>query len=159
LTDIRSLPMTSRQFTSLFSNIAKEHGWIAVDGGWTYPRQSADECVTAVSLQKASHEAKWYVNIGVHVDGVYGRALDCDAQVSKTQPHVFRREPKDLQASCDLTTGANSEERTNGLRTLFDFLDMFAGKARTRRGLLELEQEGMVCFVPTVRREIERLVS
>lgn len=149
--------MTGRQFREFFASAAKEAGWVKSAGGWVFPRLAGDQCATSINLQQASHEKKMYVNIGVHVDGVFGRRFDDSPQLDGSHPHVFRREPKELSRFLDLETAIDKDQRCNGLQSLFSFLNGFATRARTRVGLLGLEKDGVVFIMPPVRSELEQM--
>lgn len=149
--------MTGRQFRDLFASAAKQAGWVRSAGGWVFPRQSGDQCATSIDLQQASHEKKMYCNIGVHIDGVFGRRFDEMSQLNETQPHVFRREPKDLSQFLDFVAAIDDDQRHTGIQSLFSFLNSFATRARTRSGLLALEKDGLVFILPPIRSELDQM--
>jgi hypothetical protein len=149
--------MTGRQFRDLFASAAKEAGWVKSAGGWVFPRLAGDQCATSIGLQQASHEKKMYCNIGVHVDGVFGRRFGESWQPEETHPHVFRREPKDLSQFLDFAAAIDDDQRSKGLQSLFSFLSSFATRARTRTGLFDLEKDGLVFILPPIRSELDQM--
>ena len=153
----RSNIMTIRHFKDFFAAAAKQAGWEKSGSAWIFPRLAGDQCITSVQLQQASHEKKMYVNIGVHIDGVFGCRFDDPPRLDGSHPHVFRREPKEFSHFLDLKTAIDEDQRSNGLDFLFAFLKCFATRARTRQGLLGLENEGLVFIVPPVRSELEQM--
>ena len=122
-------------------------------------RQHGDECILTLDLQPSSFGKKVYVNIKIHVENAFGRSHESESTLVSSAACVFRREPKEFEDVCDMASHLSDAERRLQLDVFFDFMEGFAAKARTIRGILQLRQEVVVYLTPAVEKELERLVS
>lgn len=149
--------MSISGFKKLFSEITALFGWATIPGGWSHPANEADDCRISIELQKSSYGKQFYLGIKIHFNRAFRNTFDARANTSAEPTHLYRRQPKELDAALDLTNSLNDSQRTEQLHQLFRFLNEFGKKAKTISGIRDLQREGLIWIPPDIEKEIAKL--
>jgi len=132
--------MDTKEFRTLFDNVAQSHGFELAFGRWV---KESPECIVTLDLQKSNFSRIYYLNISVFIQGVLEKHYIKSKELYRNLGDAFRRQPKEYDNVLDLDAQMEEIERRQTLNALFkDFLVPFSTKALTRSGLKELVEHG-----------------
>lgn len=145
--------MDSKEFKTVFSNIAKVYGFEKAFGGWF---KESTECIVVLDLQKSNFGDYFEMNIKIFIQGAFGnhyvRSKDL---VKKDIGNVFTRQPKEFRDILDFDEPMEDESRKGRLEKLFsEFIVPFTDKALSKSGIKELAEKGIVFLLPAVEEQL-----
>lgn len=145
--------MNSNEFKNIFDVTAKGNRFEKAFGGWF--KESA-ECIAVLDLQKSNFGDHYDLNIKIFVQGMFGNTYTkSKALVKKHSGDIFTRQPNEYKDVLDFDMLMDDSNRKNRLEELFkEFIKPFTDKALTRKGLIELESQGRIFLLPTVKEEL-----
>jgi hypothetical protein len=145
--------MNSKEFKTLFHEVAKINHFEKAFGGWF--RESL-ECIIVLDLQKSNFGDYYDLNIKIYIQGTFGNAyVKGKDLVKKDVGNVFRRQPKNYSEVFNFDTAMDDAYRKKRLEDLFsEFIEPFVNKALSKSGIKELAEKQEIYLLPAVKKEL-----
>ncbi|WP_228450865.1 DUF4304 domain-containing protein [Chryseolinea soli] len=142
--------MDSRDFKTMFGDVAKESGFESAFGGWW---KESSETIVVLDLQKSNFNNLYYLNIKIYVQGISGKRYTRSKNlVKKDVGDIFRRQPPAYSSVLDIDPAENDSMRKDKLEKMFlEFLVPFADKALSKSGIVELAEKAEIYLPPAVK--------
>ena len=136
------LIMETKEFKTMFGKIAKSNGFKLLYGGWY---KESNDCIIALELQRSNYSILYYLNIKIYIRGAFGEAYTVNKYIIKNDTgHIFRRQPKEYDATFDLETNLDENTRKAMLEKLFEtYVVPLTDKALSLEGIKELINKGL----------------
>jgi hypothetical protein len=132
--------------------VAKQRGFSKGPGFWF---MASNECVVTVDLQRSNWGSECYLNIKIHIQGLFGETYDTQSKLWKRVGNVFARAPQRYMPILTLSDDLTPTERQSGLEDMFnDFIVPLAELGQSRSGVIDLHQQGKVFLLPAVRERL-----
>ena len=149
------LIMETKEFKTMFGKIAKSNGFKFLYGGWY--KESSD-CIVVLELQRSNYSILYYLNIKIYIRGAFGEAYTVNKYIIKNDTgHIFRRQPKEYDATFDLETNLDENTRKAMLEKLFEtYVVPLTDKALSLEGIEELANAGEIQIEPVVKEELDK---
>lgn len=146
--------MNSKEFKSVFGEVAKENGFLKAFGGWF---KESPECVAIIELQKSNFGDYYQLNIKIFIQGAFGRTYTLSKDLIKSSMgHVNTNETQEYKNVLDFDEPMEDSRRKERLEKLFqNHIVSFTDKALSKSGIIELVDKGEIFLLPAVRKELE----
>lgn len=145
--------MESKDFKSLFDDLAKANNFEKAFGGWF---KESSECIAVLDLQKSNFGDYYELNIKIFVQEMFGKIHSKSKDLVKKEiGTVFTRQPKAFKDALDFDVPISDVKRKKRLEDLFkEFIVPFIDKALSREGLRELAQQEEIFLLPAVKQQL-----
>ncbi|MFK8274753.1 DUF4304 domain-containing protein [Capnocytophaga cynodegmi] len=145
--------MDSKDFKTLFDEIAKTYDFKKAFGGWY---KDSSECLAILDLQKSNFSDYYQLNIKIFIQGVFEKTyLPSKDLIKKSMGHVNSGETKDYKDVFDFDKPMKDEIRKERLKELFTkHIVPFTNEALSRAGIRRLAEKGDIFLLSTVREEL-----
>lgn len=147
--------MDSKEFKVKFGEIAKENDFKQAFGGWY---KESDDCLAVLELQKSNYSDFYNLNIKIFVKKIFGRIYQVNKDLIKAPSgHITKQIINDTLA---LDKPMENDIRKNNLQKLFiDQITPFVNSLIAKSDILDLERKGDIKLLPTVKKELEQIIS
>ncbi|HYC84455.1 MAG TPA: DUF4304 domain-containing protein [Chryseosolibacter sp.] len=143
--------METKEFKSLFDQVAKSAGFSKGNGGWFLEKP---ETITVLELQKSSFADTYYLNIKVFIQGAFGVTYKPDKALMKNPSGHVTNQVRDV-AALDLRAGQTGDARRIELQKLFEkTIVPFVNKTSTISSLRESHLKAEIFLLPAVKQQL-----
>jgi len=147
--------MNSKEFKSLFGNVAKENDFLQAFGGWY---KESSECIAILELQKSMYGDYYMLNIKIFIQGAFDRSYSPTKELIKSPMGSIGKQLMDDAFSLDKPM--SDEIRTERLKELFsNTIIPYVSKLMTKANIIDLESKGEVMLLSSVKKELEKLMK
>jgi uncharacterized protein DUF4304 len=146
--------MDTKEFKTLFTEVAKAHGFHAAHGGWYRELPAA---LFVLGLQKSNFGNYYELNLKLFLS----RSAPSDPATFKKliknqNGDIFRRQPEEFRTTFDLDGPLDAAERRAALDEMFAALvDRIASAATSSAGLLGLRDQGVLFVLPMIEARLK----
>lgn len=149
--------MNSKEFKSMFGDIAKENNFLQAFGGWY---KESSECIAILELQKSNFGDYYILNIKVFIKGAFERTYALTKDLIKSSlGHINANETDEYRNIFSFDEPLDDSLRIEKLNELFkNHIVPFTTKTSTKLGIMELEKAGKIFILPAVKKELEKLM-
>lgn len=146
--------MNSKEFKTIFGDVAKVNGFEKAFGGWF---KESTECIIVLDLQMSNFANYYELNIKIYIQGAFGSHYVRNKDlVKKDIGDIFTRQPSEYRDVLDFDEPMDDENRKEKLEKLFnEFIAPFTDKALSKSGIKELAHKGVITLLPAVQKELE----
>jgi hypothetical protein len=146
--------MDTREFKSLFAEVAKAHGFHAAHGGWY---QELPAALFVLNLQKSNFGNYYELNLKFFLSR---KSPDDSAALKKLIKNqsgdIFRRQPEDFRIAFDLDAQLSVAERRAALDEMFcSLVDRMISAATDSAGILRLRDQGVLFVLPMIEARLK----
>lgn len=151
--DFGNLLMNSIDFKRIFGECAVENGFERAYEGWF---KEFPDVIQVLELQKSNYANRYYLNMKVFIQGVFGNNYKKSKQLVKTiDGEISLRQPDDFSPLLDLDNNLNDFDRMKGLKILFkEFINPFFSKTTSKQKIIESYKTGEVPILSAVRKQL-----
>lgn len=145
--------MDSKEFKTVFGDVAKAHDFKKAFGGWY---KESPECIAILELQKSSYADRFYLNVKIFVQGVFGKTYTPSKDLIKSSMgHVNASETKEYSDILYFDEPIDDNLRIERLRKLFEnHILPFTSKTLSKSGIRELADKGDLFLLPAIKEEL-----
>ena len=145
--------MDSKEFKTVFGNVAKANGFLKIFGGWY---KESEECIAILELQKSNFGNYYQLNIKIFIQGIFDRTYPPSKDLIKSSiGHVNSNETKEYKNVLDFDEPLDDNLRTERLEELFkNHIVPFTNKTLTKSGIKELADQEKIFLLPAVKKEL-----
>ena len=146
--------MNSKEFKTVFGNVARANGFLKAFGGWY---KESEECIAILELQKSNFGDYYQLNIKIFIQGTFGKNYSPTKDLIKSSMgDVNSNETKDYKSVLDFDEPMDDNLRTERLEELFkNHLVPFTNKTLSKSGIRELVEKGDIFLLPAVKNELK----
>jgi hypothetical protein len=145
--------MNSKEYKSVFGNIAKAHGFERAYGVWF---KESPECIIVLELQKSNHGDYYKLNIKIYVQGMFGNKYKINKElIKKDIGDILSGEPVSYRKVLDFDEPMEDLKRQAKTEELFNaYIVPKTDKAITVKGIKELFLAKELFLTPAVKAEL-----
>jgi len=150
--------MNSKEFKSIFGNIAKENGFLQAFGGWY---KESPECIAVLELQKSNFGDYYILNIKIFIQGSFDRIYSPTKDLIKSpMGDITANETDAYRNIFNFDEPLDDSLRIDKLKELFkNHIVPFTTKTSTKLGIMELGANGQIFILSSVKKELEKLMT
>lgn len=147
--------MNSKEFKSIFGNVAKENDFLQAFGGWYI---ESSECIAILELQKSKYGDYYMLNIKIFIQGAFDRSYSPTKELIKSPMGSIGKQIIDDVLSFDKPMP--DELRKERLNELFsNNIVPFVSNLMTKSNIIDLESKGEIMLLSSVKKELEKLMN
>ncbi|MDX2002364.1 MAG: DUF4304 domain-containing protein [Chitinophagales bacterium] len=145
--------MDSKEFKTIFGEVAKAHDFKKVFSGWY---KESPECLAILELQKSNFGDYYQLNIKIFIQGVFEKTyLPSKDLIKSSMGHVNSSETKDYKNVFDFDEPMDDSVREERLKELFEkHIVPFTSKTLSKSGVKELAAKGEIFLLPAIKKEL-----
>src|SRR4051812_3939800 len=146
--------METRDFKTMFAEVATSRGFVAGGGGWYRELLMG---LFILALQKSNLGEYFELNLKLFLNRTVPKDAASLKKMTKSMSgDIFRRQPEQYRRAFDLGSDINMIERKRLLEELFDkVVDQIAAGADAPSGLLRLREQGVIFLLPSVEAQLK----
>ncbi|SEH29936.1 DUF4304 domain-containing protein [Chryseobacterium culicis] len=147
--------MSSKEFKSIFGNIAKENEFLQAFGSWY---KESSECIAILELQKSKYGDYYMLKIKIFIQGAFDRSYSTTKELIKSPMGSIGKQIIDDVFSFDKPIP--DELRKERLNELFsNSIIPFVSNLMTKANIIDLESKGEIVLLSSVKKELEKLMK
>jgi hypothetical protein len=145
--------MNSKEYKTVFGNIAKSNGFERAFGGWF---KESPECIIVLELQKSNYSDYYKLNFKIYVQGLFGNKYTINKDlIKKDMGHILSGEPLPYRKVLDFDEPMEDTLRIQKSEELFTgYIVPKTDKCLTKKGITELFLANELFLTPAVKAEL-----
>ncbi|WP_307457141.1 DUF4304 domain-containing protein [Chryseobacterium sp. SORGH_AS_0447] len=146
--------MNSKEFKSVFGEIAKSNDFKQAFGGWY---KESSECIAILELQKSNFSDSYYLNVKIFIQGIFGLKHSPSKNLIKSPMGDITNQMRDLDV-LNFDNSISETDRIELLKVLFkDCILPFINNLLSKASIKEMADTGKICLLPAVKKELEKI--
>lgn len=152
------IPMNTKEFKSVFDEVAKLNNFSKAFGGWY---KESPECTATLELQKSNFGDYYMLNIKIFIQGLFDRNYSIDKELIKCSlGHIDSAEPLDYKEVFNFDKTMDDQIRKEKLEELFsNHIVPFTNKALSKAGIMKMHVEEGLFLLPNVKINCSNIIK